>query len=427
MSKENKTPAKLDLTLLRKFFLPIAVGFLTFVLGYLVGTKGISFTKNGSPVRLNISQTLPDDKKNLDFDLFWEIWNTLDTSYFDRSKIDDAERVYGAIKGMVASIGDPYTVFLTPSENKVTEEDLSGNFEGIGIQIGFKGTQLAVISPLPGSPAEEVGIKAGDIIAGIKDTEKDIERGTSGITLPEAVQIIRGKAGTKITLSLLREGSDRPIIVDVERKSIDVPSVVLKFEGENESIAHIEVLKFGAETYQEWNDAVLDILTHKNVQGIVLDLRGNPGGYMQSAIDLGGDFIDQGKTVVIQQGADGKKIEFPSSGTDRLKNYKVVVLVNGGSASASEILSGALRDDIKAKLVGEKTFGKGTIQEPRQLENGVGLHITIAKWLTPSGFWVHGVGLDPDIVIEDNADTPEDEQLQKAIELVKSSATALQR
>lgn len=418
MKKTNSPAPKIDISGARRFLITLLIAGLTFTLGYILGNRGISFENKKSPLRLNISQSVPADKQNLDFDLFWQMWNTLDNSYFDKSKIDDGERIYGAIKGMVASIGDPYTVFLTPNENKVTQEDLSGNFEGIGIQIGFKGTQLAVISPLPGSPAEEAGVKAGDIIAGIKDVEKDIERGTAGITLPEAVQIIRGKAGSKITLSLIREGADGPIIVDVARKSIDVPSVTLTFEGENKDVAHIEVLKFGAETYEEWNEAILDILTKQDLKGIILDVRGNPGGYMQGAIDLAGDFVDKGDVVVIEEEANGKKIQFRAEGTTRLAKEKLVVLVNGGSASASEILAGALRDNNKTPLIGDITFGKGTIQEPKQLEGGAGLHITIARWLTPSEFWVNGVGLTPDIEIEDDSATIEDEQLQRAIEYI---------
>jgi carboxyl-terminal processing protease len=336
----------------------------------------------------------------------------------------ESDLVLGAMKGMVAAVGDPYTVFLTPSENKVTQEDLSGNFEGVGIQIGFKGASLAVVAPLPGSPAEEAGVKAGDLIAGIKDEEKDIERGTVGITLPEAVQIIRGKAGTTVKLSLLRDGNDTPIVVDLVRREINVPSVTLSFVGPQENIAHLKVSKFGGETLTEWDNAILEIQKKQNLAGIVVDVRNNPGGYLQGAVDLGSEFLEEGEVVVSEEYADGSRDEYYVERVGRLIRENTVVLINGGSASASEILAGALRDTKKAPLIGETSFGKGTVQEAKQLENDLGLHITVARWLTPAGTWVNEKGLTPDHIVEDNVETPEDEQLslQKPLKYLQISA-----
>lgn len=344
----------------------------------------------------------------------------LSSKYFDKTNLNPGKMVYGAISGMVSAIGDPYTVFLPPEENKVVQEDLNGAFEGIGIQIGFKGTQLAVIAPLPGSPAEKAGIKPGDFIIGIKDEGKKIEMGTVGISLPEAVQMIRGKAGTKVTLTLLRDTSPKPMVVELVREKMEIPTLILSYVGEGESVAHIRLLKFGGETEKEWSKVVSEILKKKSVRAVVLDVRSNPGGYLQGAVDVASEFLKNNSVVVIEERGDGSKSEYKVERMGLLTNIPVVVLINEGSASASEILSGALRDIRKIKLVGEKSFGKGTIQEPAQLDNGAGIHITVARWLTPSGYWVNEKGLEPDVEIEDDPKTSEDEQLQEAIKLLES-------
>lgn len=386
--------------------------------GYFFGRKGFLASFSHFPVVTISRQTPPE--KNIDFSLFWRVWDLLDEGYYDKTKIVDSEMVYGAIKGMVSAIGDPYTIFLPPSENRVVQEDLSGSFEGVGIQIGFKGGQLVVIAPLPDSPAEGEGVQAGDFIVGIKDELKDIDRGTVGISLPEAVRAIRGPAGTIVTLSLLRNGSEDLVVVDVVRKSIDIPSVILTFEGTNENIAHIKILKFVGETEGEWEEAVVEIIKKPYIEGVVLDLRNNPGGYLQSSVDIASEFLQSGSVVVTEASANGEKYDFMVERIGRLLSMPTIVLVNEGSASASEILAGALRDVRNIQLVGEVTFGKGTIQEPQQLNNGAGLHVTVSKWLTPSGFWVNEGGLEPDIIIADDVETSEDEQLQEAIKLLIS-------
>jgi len=418
VTPSSKTAHAKQLSIPLHYAQMFVVGFVMLLIG-VTGGYFIGLNRNSLPLpgvaSASIDRSVPEGK-NVDFTLFWQIWDTLEKSYFDKGKLDPSVMVTGAVKGMVASLGDPYTIFLTASENKVTEEDLSGNFEGIGIQIGYRGTQLAVISPLPNSPAEQVGVEAGDYILGIKDPSRDVEVSTSGMTLPTAVQTIRGDAGTEVILTLLREGNDQPFEKAIKRQSIDVPSVVLDYVGANENVAHLKVLKFGAETRNEWEKSVLDILAKKDLDGIVLDLRNNPGGYMQAAIELGAEFMDKGKTVVIEDHGDGNRKEYSTDRFGRLTKEKVVILVNGGSASASEILSGALRDQVGYEIMGTKSFGKGTIQEPLQLEGGEGLHITIAKWLTPKGTWVHENGLEPDIEVQQNQETLEDEQLDAAID-----------
>ncbi len=409
----------------KNIFLIIAVVCVTFFAGYLVGTKALEIKSKGPLV--NISRAVPQARGNLDFALFWKVWDTLSASYFDKSKLIESKMVYGAISGMVSSVGDPYTVFLPPTQNKVVDEDLSGNFEGVGIQIGFRGPQLAVIAPLPGSPAEKAGVKAGDYIVGITDEAKNIlNKSTSGISLSEAVEIIRGKAGTKVKLSLVREDKDKPFDaeyytpfeVEVQREKIDVPSVVLDYVGDNKQIARIKVTKFAAETKMEWDKAVNEIASKPEITGVIVDVRNNPGGYLQASVDLASEFIPSSKTVVIEENAKGQRNEYKVERIGKLLKMNVVVLMNKGSASASEILAGALRDQRQIKLIGETSFGKGTIQEPLEIDGGAGLHVTIAKWLTPNGTWVNEKGLKPDTEVQDDDKTTEDEQLLKAIELL---------
>lgn len=407
---------RLNFSIARKVLLySIAIGTI-FVSGYGLGSNGFKL-ETGSFPRIKISREVPDNR-DIDFGLFWRIWDTIDASYYDKSKISPQKMVYGAISGMVSSIGDPYTAFLPPEENKVVEEDLSGSFEGVGIQIGFKGKNLAVIAPLPNSPAEEAGLKAGDLIVGIIDVEKKIETTTSGMNLNDAVKLIRGKAGTKVTLVLLRGDSTETFKKEITRKAIDVPSVTVEYL-EYDTVAHIKLLKFGADTNAEWQAVVAQVVGNRvQVTGIVLDLRNNPGGYLQSSVDIAGEFVKKDSVVVVEDRGLTKN-NFKTDRTGKFGNMKVVILVNGGSASASEILAGALSEINGYKLVGEKTFGKGTIQEPMQLDKGSSLHITTAKWLTPKGNWVHEKGLTPDVEIKDNDETEEDEQLQEAIKQLK--------
>jgi carboxyl-terminal processing protease len=394
---------------LKKVFIIIFLVSISFSVGYVYGYSGFKTSIAKFP-QVNITRELPLEK-----------WDTLYAKYFDQEKLVESKLVYGAIQGMVAAVGDPYTVFLPPSENKIVQEDLNGNFEGVGIQIGFKGNQLAVIAPLPESPAENAGVKAGDLIIGIIDEQKEIEMGTVGITLPEAVQTIRGVANSPVTLVLLREDSDEPLEIEIIRASINVPSIVVDYVGPDETIAYVKLLKFSGETLVEWENVVIELLKNPEISDIIVDVRNNPGGFLQGAVEVASDFLDIDEVVVSEEDGSGLKQEFRVEKLGRLRNMGIVVLINEGSASASEIFAGALRDNKEVQLVGQTTFGKGTIQEPQQINGGSGLHITIARWLTPSGFWVDEGGLVPDVEVEDNVDTEEDEQLQKAIEILKNA------
>jgi len=419
MSNKFKLP-KISFDKIRKGFLFFLIILVIFSGGYFLGSKGYKIILGGSKKQIQISREIPQDYENVDFSLFWKVWDILEKSYFDKTKIDHTEMVYGAISGMVSSLGDPYTTFLNPKENKIVEENLSGAFEGIGIQLGYKGKQLAVIAPLLNTPAEKAGVKAGDLIIRIEDESKSVDVDTAGMSLDEAVKIIRGPAGTKVSLTILRDDLDQPFQVDILRAKVDVPTLVLSFVGDDDSIAHVRLLKFGSETFNEWQKAVREILLKDSAKAIILDLRGNPGGYMDGAVDIASEFVDTNSTIVVEERSNGYKKEYKTDRIGLLTKVPFVILVDGSSASASEILSGALREVKNVQIIGETTFGKGTIQEPIQLDNGSNLHLTIAKWLTPNGFWVNEKGIEPDVLVEDNPETDEDEQLLKAIEILEA-------
>jgi len=395
---------KIRLAQIRLFFFCLFLIFVSGFFGYKLGRGEIGFLqKETSPVEINFS-----NPKDLDFSLFWDVWQRLERSYLDKKALNSQNMYWGAIKGMVEALGDPYTAFLPPSDNKQAKEDLSGEFEGVGIQLGYKDSQLAVIAPLKGTPAWEAGIKAGDLILKIEDKE------TGGITLPEAVKLIRGPKGTKIKLTLFHEGEKEPYEVVIVRDKITVPSVELEFIGE---VAHLKLTRFGDKTGEEWEKAVGEILEKGRVKGVILDLRDNPGGYLAGAIFIASEFLDKG-VVVQQEGASGVKETFSVNRQGKLTKVKLVVLVNEGSASASEIVAGAIQDYGRAKIVGKKTFGKGTIQEAQELKDGAGLHITTARWLLPKGRSIAEEGIIPDIEIKDDPKTEVDEQLEEAIKLI---------
>jgi carboxyl-terminal processing protease len=400
----------------RNVFLILIVVLGTFVGGYYLGVQGYRANVNKA-LKVSFSRVVPAND-NVDMSLFWQVWDKLTSDYYDKSKLVPSQMIYGAIQGMVSAVGDPYTMYLPPDQNKVVNDDLNGSFSGVGIEIGYKDAHLAVVAPLAGSPAEAAGVKAGDYIIHIKDAAKKIDIDSVTLDLSTAVDDIRGTSGTVVTLTLLRDGSSTPIVVNLTRATIDVPSVVLSWAGSDKNIADIKLSQFGANTDDEWNKAVDQILQNKNTKGIIVDLRNNPGGYLQSAVDIASDFVPAGTTVVIQQDGSGAKTGTTSEQLhQRLVGYKVVVLINGGSASASEILSGALRDDLQVKLVGDKSFGKGTVQSPEDIPGGSGLHVTIAKWLTPDGTWVHGVGLTPDVSVALKDGATSDTQLDAALKL----------
>lgn len=347
--------------------------------------------------------TVKEDGK-LDLSLMWQVKAKLEQTFLEKDKMNDTDMKYGAVTGLVESLGDPYTVFLTPKSNKQSNEELAGEFGGVGISLGYKNNILAVMSPLAKTPADRAGIRAGDLILKITDKSKNLDRETSGIALNEAVDLIRGKVGTEVTLKIFREETKKTFDLVLKRETIIVPSIELVWRQIGEQkIAWVRLYKFTELLFKEWPEMVNKINAEKQkggVAGIVLDVRNNPGGFLQASVLVASDFISDG--VIVKQEWSSGKIDTLTVDKSRgqLLDDKLVVLVNGGSASASEILAGALRDHNRAKLVGEKTFGKGTVQQPEDFPDGSGLHVTIAKWLLPSGKNIHKVGVEPDVEVK---------------------------
>jgi carboxyl-terminal processing protease len=418
------------------WFLEIATGGLLFLLGIVVGVRyvqpgylpfmneylpfiGATGQNSGDMSYLSKTEVTntnqPSEYKTVDFGEFWKVWSMLERNYVDPSKIDKSKMVYGAIQGMTAALGDPYTMFLPPEQDKRTAEELAGAFYGVGIELGYVEGTIAVIAPLKGMPAEQAGVQAGDLILHVKDAAKNLDEDTNGWTLDQAVGKIRGERGTSVTLTLFRKDATQPIILDIKRDEIVIPSVELKYvEHNGKRVAHIQLSRFGERTDDEWDAIVKDILSQQKVDGILLDMRNNPGGYFQGAINIASEFISSG-TVVSQKGRITSE-DFKAKGRARLEKYEVEVLVNRGSASASEIVAGALRDVRKAKLIGENTFGKGTVQDRIELEEGGGVHITVARWLLPGGDWIHETGIPVNVEVKNDPETEQDEVVLKAIE-----------
>lgn len=419
---------KLSLKKIRSFSISLLILVVGGGIGYFFGTRDvkISLEKGTKPIQVvNYLELKPE---NVDFSMFWEVWDQLSRTYLDSDKLDAEKMVHGAIRGMTSALDDPYTVFLPPTDNKKSKEDLNGEFGGVGIQLGYIDKTLAVIAPLQGTPAKKKGVEAGDLILHLKDDKKELDVDTDGMSLADAVTNIRGPKGTSITLSLYREGKGN-FDVELVRDTIVVPSVELLIgdwqgnefvESDNGSIAWLQAHRFGENTDDQWDEGVSEILKKQSqLKGVVLDLRNNPGGFVQSSIYMASEFIADG--VIVQQQGRYTTETYSVRRKGRLIGFPVVVLMNKGSASASEIVSGALRDRVDAKLVGTKSFGKGTVQEAMDLRGNAGLHVTIARWLLPGGDWIHDTGIEPDIEVEltipeDETEEIVDEQLRVAIE-----------
>ncbi|MBI2034642.1 MAG: S41 family peptidase, partial [Candidatus Levybacteria bacterium] len=391
-----------------RFFLLL---FSAFLIGYYFGVTKITIQWKTYQPHIEItSKEPPPSVSYIDFTQFWTVLAKLEQSYYDKRAFDSQKILEGAITGLVSSFDDPYTVYLPRRINNEFKQGLAGQFEGIGAELGIRDDkQIIIVAPLDGSPAKKAGLKPQDAILKV-DGEL-----TSGWSVTKAVENIRGKKGTKVTLTILREKEEKPRDVDVVRDTITVKSVsawtkkiseidgikksaVLAKEGEKK-IAYIRLSQFGDLTNQEWTQAIKGIASIKNDQslsGIVFDLRNNPGGYLSDAVFIASEFLPNGTTVVLQEDSSGARNKLTVEREGTLQNIPLVVLINKGSASASEIVAGALSDHKRATLIGEISFGKGTIQKAEELAGGAGLHITVAKWLTPNGTFVHKKGITPD-------------------------------
>jgi carboxyl-terminal processing protease len=352
--------------------------------------------------------------KTIDFALFWKVWSILRDKYVDKADLDAQKLFYGAIDGMLAATGDPYTTFFSPEENAAFKEDISGTFSGIGAEMGLKDDIITIIAPLEGTPSEKAGLLAGDKIIQINGET------TTNLSLDDAVKKIRGEKGTEVTLTIFREGEDATREVKVMRDTIVVKSV--RTEMKENDIALIRVSRFGDDTTQGFAEAVKEAKA-KNAKGIIVDLRNNPGGYLDAAVSMGSLMIPAGKIVVMEESGSGARKEMKTKGGDVLSGVKTVVLINQGSASASEILAGALKENRdNVTLVGMKSFGKGSVQELIPVSKDTAVKVTVAKWLTPKGNQINHVGISPDVEVDVTADdikNKRDPQLDKALELLR--------
>ena len=359
---------------------------LTFIVGFFLGeaqaTRKLVPTGEGQVVGQGTVQPhLADD---VEFSQFWDIWNFVKDTYY-KQPVSDKELYYGALKGMVSGLNDPYSVFFDPEEAQQFASDLEGSFSGIGAEIGIREDKLVVVAPLSESPAEKAGLQPGDWILQIDETE------TTGMSVEKAVSLIRGEKGSEVVLTISRDGFDGATHVKILRDKIVVDSV--KWKLDDQQIMHISISTFNHDTSGLFSEAMQEILT-KDVKGIVLDLRSNPGGLLTTAIDIASAWVGY-QPVVIERTKDSART-FNGIMAPRLNEIPTVVLVNSGSASASEIVSGALQDYGVARIVGTQTFGKGSVQDYRELSDGSAIKVTTASWYTPKGRTINETGLSPD-------------------------------
>ncbi|MEK7558541.1 MAG: S41 family peptidase [Patescibacteria group bacterium] len=401
----------------KKFAIPVALSILiiaiSFSAGVLVGERHYSEIEKA--VALFNKESTVVAAPGTDFEPFWKTWNILNEKYVSfKSTTTDQQRVWGAISGLAESFGDPYTVFFPPQESKNFEASINGEFQGVGMEIGIRDRVITVISPLKGTPAFNAGIKAGDKILKIDGAP------ATEMTVEKAVSLIRGPKGTTVVISVFREGEKEPLEFKIVRDVINIPTI--DTEKRPDGIFVIRLYSFSANSPQLFRNALEEFI---NSQGdkLILDLRNNPGGYLEAAVDMASWFLPGGKVVVKEESKDdGDKQIFRSKGYNIFSDkLKFVILVNAGSASASEILAGALSEHGIAKLVGEKTFGKGSVQELVKITPETSLKVTIARWLTPNGVSISEGGLKPDIEVvptKDDITKGKDKQMEKAIEIL---------
>jgi carboxyl-terminal processing protease len=348
------------------------------------------------------------EKTGETFDLFWEAWDLIQNNYYGDLPSEE-DLTYGAIRGALNTLDDPYTGLLEPDVAAIERETYSGTYEGIGATVTMKNGLLQIVNTLKGQPAEKAGLRAGDIVLQVDDTPIE------NMSLYEAIALIRGPAGTPVRLTIFREGEE-PFEVEIVRARMDIP--VMESEMRDDGIAYAHLLEFSTDATVKLGNAIDELLA-QNPKGLILDLRGNPGGFLNEAVKTSGLFLPQGKTVVIERTKDGTEETWKTTEEPIAPDIPLVVLVDGSSASASEIVAGALQDYGRAVLVGETTFGKGSVWVPYTLSNGAELRVTFARWFTPNDRAIHGQGLEPDITVElteKDYEAGQDPQLDRAVE-----------
>ncbi|MBI2406553.1 MAG: S41 family peptidase [Candidatus Harrisonbacteria bacterium] len=386
------------------------------VVGLAYGSFWLGTTRPQTLVIKNVSGIENDPKATADFTVFWEAWKRIKDEALKGTELTGQAMLYGAVGGLVKSLDDPNSVFFPPEDAQKFEEDVAGNFGGIGAEIGLKDEQIVVIAPLKDSPAEIAGIRSGDGILKVDD------KSTAGMRVNDAVKIIRGPKGTPVVLSMFRSGWDKPRDISIVRDTIMVPT--LDWKTIDGGIGYIRIMNFNENAPQLFARAARE-LTGAGVRGVIVDVRDDPGGFLDVAVTLAGWFMKPDSLVVTEEfraDAATPKIEFRSRGAGTFKDVPIVALLNQGSASAAEILAGALRDNRGAVLVGEKSFGKGTVQELKRLHDGSSMKLTIAHWLLPNGDQIDKNGITPSVEVkisDEDAKNKKDTQLEKAKEVMK--------
>lgn len=396
----------------------------SFAGGFYVG-KGereiVVVNKQGEPiasgeVAIRASEVQEYLGRDVDFDLFTTVWGMLKDRYVDQP-VSETKLFYGALEGMVRALDDPYSTFLEPQLSEEFTESLNGRFEGIGAEIAIKHEQLTVVAPLGGSPSETAGLQAKDIIIKIDDAS------TEGMSLDEAVGRIRGEKGTTVTLTVGREGRDDVLVIPIVRDTIKVQSV--SWEMKDGSIAYINMRNFNADTTRAFRAIQREVVA-QNPEGVIFDLRNNSGGFLQTAIDVASAWVPKGEIVVTERSIDGITT-YSSAESALFAGIPTVVLINGGSASASEIVAGALQDYEFAYLIGEQSFGKGSVQVLEDLPDGSSVKFTVAKWFTPDNRSIDEEGIAPDEAIElseEDFGEDKDPQMERALEYLRNASSS---
>jgi len=417
MSEENQTPVT-----------PVASRYIAIALALFLATgaflSGLHFgslqTISGQPASL-MSLLASDTQPPADADLaeFWRVWELLDQKFAFSTSSDaltSEEKIQGAIAGLVRAYGDPYTTYLPPVEAEAFDEDISGNFSGVGMEVGMRDNYVTVIAPLSGTPAERAGVMAGDIISKIDDVS------TEGMSVDTAVRMIRGEQGTTVTLEIARRGETDFLTISIVREQIEIPTVKTERDGD---VFIITLYSFNALAEAKMQEALREYV-RSGSNKLILDLRGNPGGYLQGAVSIASYFLPTGKVVLRESFSDQSEQVYRSQGRT-LKQFapdEMVVLIDGGSASASEILAGALGQHGIATIVGENSFGKGSVQELVPLKSKASLKVTVARWLTPNGTSISEGGLSPDIVVRrtvEDRQADRDPQRDTALEVLRGT------
>jgi len=417
MLENNSSPQRLRAKRYAGVYLTIIFFVVAFGLGILIGQRMMIEKETKQPGAVTeiskVFNLYNDNRKidGVDFNQFWKVWDEVKAKYY-KQPVNDADLFYGAIQGLVYSLNDPYSMYLPPAAAVDFMNSLSGEFSGIGAEIGVKKNQLVVVAPIAGTPAAKAGLRSGDKILAID--KKD----TAGMDANTAVEKIRGEAGTTVVLTISRDGWAKAEDVSIVRAKINVPAV--SWEEKPGAVAYVRIMQFNDDTTPMFTKAIKQI-KNKGIKKIILDLRNNPGGYLDGAIEVASEWIPSGK-IVSEKFSDGKMNDQMALGNPRLDGFKTVVLVNSGSASASEIVAGALQDHLKATIVGEKTFGKGSVQDYEPFSDGSALKITVAAWYTPNGKSINEQGITPDVEMKEDwskEDVGQDVVIDKALELLK--------